>query len=163
MRKSTLNTPRLWGLKTAVNCRANLSQLGTVAPSFRPSCRAHVPLYDRQAHQQKRRRKLLSVDFAVELPRRLIYPQPLQFEREGLVAHLAPLHCVDDAGSSTVFPDCPSLRLGALDNRVSNGGRRGHLRFWVLENKYFANFRSLVTELLNMLSPCSYTSSQAIF
>jgi len=104
-------------------CRANLSRCK----------RSRLPLSFRvnrfQACQQKRRRKLLAVDLAVQLPWRLVNSELLKLTRQHLVANLVLLHGVDQGRPGELFPLRP---FGCL--RARCGSRSGSHFLVVLVN-----------------------------
>lgn len=77
-------------------------------------------IYCLQACQQKRGRKSHSVDFAIQLAWRFIYPELLKFTRQGFVAHTARPHRIYQSLLRQLLPFMPITCLAA---RFS--GRRG--------------------------------------
>lgn len=70
-------------------------------------------IYCLQACQQERGRKSLSVDFAIQLAWRFIYPELLKFTRQGFVAHTARPHRVYQSRLGQLLPFMPNTCLAA--------------------------------------------------
>lgn len=90
--------------------------------------------------KQERCRKSLSVDFAIQLVWRFVYPELLKFTRQGFVAHTARPHRVDQSRLSQLLPFKPNPCLAARF-----GGRRGchWSRGLGVKPRIFPNFRRI--------------------
>ena len=104
---------RHWGFSAAtqreVFCLSNMGWLP-----------AHTAINCLQTCKQERGRKPFSVDFAIQLAWRFIYPERLKFARQGFVAHTARPHRVYQSRLGQLLPFMPNTCLAARF-----GGRRG--------------------------------------
>lgn len=73
----------------------------------------HARIYCLQACQQERGRKPFSVDFAIQLAWRFIYPEFLKFARQGFVAYAVRLHRAHQGLVGKFLPSLPNTCLFA--------------------------------------------------
>ena len=89
-------------------------------------------IYCFQARQQARSRKPLSVDLAIELAWRFVYPELLKFTRQGFVAHTARRHGVYQRRLGQLLPFMPNAcfaaQLGSWRRCHWSGGSRNKPR-----------------------------------
>lgn len=110
MLKNALNfTPLATGSQGGSSCGDGLTSAVNALSRWRNQ--RDFDVHGLAACKPKRRRKLPPVDFAVQLVRRLINPQLLQFTGQRFVAQSTLLHGFDQGMASSLLPICPHLNL----------------------------------------------------